>query len=329
MIINPGVSIVIPCRDEGHYVQQTIRQILHTPGEIPYEIIVVDDGSRDGCCNFLRRGGHPPSPVTSSGFRVPSRKNPQLATRNPELMVHVDKAGGPAIHLLSTSGAGAARARNLGAAAARAPYLVFCDAHVIVSPGWLEGLIGCLEKGEADAVCPAIELARPPGYTFYGGTWNENLSWVGLVSRPAGVQEIPLAPAGCLAVRADVFRSVGGFEEGFRIWGCDDAEFSLKLWLFGFRVAVYPLVRILHLTRPAPAYQLRGEHLVFNLLLLALLHFSGPRLAKTVILAENFPGFTPALSTQLFLTNQARRCVYMRRRVFSDDWFMQRFKIPF
>lgn len=301
MIINPGVSIVIPCRDEGHYVQQTIRQILNMPGEIPYEIIVVDDGSRDGCCNFLRRGGHLPVPV--------------------------DKAGGPAIHLLSTSGVGTARARNLGAASARASDLVFCDAHVIVSPGWLEGLTGCLEKGEADAVCPAIELTRPPGYTFYGGTWNENLSWVGLASRPAGVQEIPLAPSGCLAVRKDVFRSVGGFEESFRIWGCEDAEFSLKLWLFGYRVAVHPFVRVLHISREPPKYQ-SGGHLIHNLLLLAILHFSTHRLARVVNLARNYTGFPAGLEKKLRYLHRDRRLSYFQRRVLSDDWFMRKFGIP-
>ncbi|MEW6275015.1 MAG: glycosyltransferase [Bacillota bacterium] len=299
----PRVSLIIPCRDERYYIRQTLQHILNVPAGASYEIIVVDDGSGDGCCNFLRRG--------------------KLAT--PE-------AGGtparPAIHLLTTTGLGVARARNLGAALARAPHLVFCDAHIIVSPGWLGGLIDSLEKGMFAAVCPAITFTGPPFYTVYGGTWNESLSWVGIREQPTGLQEIPLAPSGCLAVRKDVFRNVGGFEDGFRLWGYDDAEFSLKLWLFGFRVAVHPLVRIFHVARPTPKYQLWGEHLVFNLLLMALLHFSGHRLAKTVTLAKSFPGFTPALYKQLFLKNGARRREYMRRRVFNDDWFMKRFNIP-
>jgi len=298
--IYPYVSIIVPCREEGHYVGQTIRQMMNTPAGIPYEIIVVDDGSRDGCCDFLRR----------------------------ELNAPGTKAGGPAVNLLTTSGVGAARARNLGAAAARAAFLVFCDAHVIVSPGWLEGLLGCLEKREADAVCPAIELTRPPGYTFYGGAWNKNLSWTGIQKPPPGLQAVPLLPSGCLGVRADVFRGAGGFEKGFRIWGYEDAEFSLKLWLFGYRAAVWPSVRVLHVSRTLHSYQ-SGEHLVHNLLLLAVLHFSGERLARAVSLARRYPGFTPGLEQKLREKYSGRRQAYFRRRVFSDDWFMQKFGIPF
>lgn len=294
---------MIPCRNEKHYLRQTLEHILNVPAGASYEVIVVDDGSGDGCCDFLRRGN-------------------LLASSAQEACL-------PEINLLTTSGTGAARARNLGAAQARARHIVFCDAHVIVSPGWLKGLLDCLEKGEADAVCPAITLTRPLHYTFYGGVWDENLSWVGITSSPFCLQEVPLAPSGCLAVRRSVFRNVGGFEGDLRVWGFDDAEFSLKLWLFGFKLAVHPRIKILHISRPSPEYQRRGEHLVHNLLLLALLHFSDFRLAKTVMLAKNFAGFTPGLIAQLWSRYSERRADYLRRRVFSDDWFMHKFKIPF
>jgi glycosyltransferase involved in cell wall biosynthesis len=294
----PEVSLIIPCRDEQHYIRQTLRHILNVPVEAPYEIIVVDDGSEDGCCNFLRQGELFPPPTAEAYW--------------------------PYIELLTIPGMGVARARNLGALRARAPYLVFCDAHVIMPPGWLKRLINCLQEGETDAVCPAITLTRPLHYTFYGGTWNENLSWVGITSRPLGLQEIPFAPSGCLAICRDVFKDVGGFEEDFQVWGYEDVEFSLKLWLFGYKVAVHPFVQILHISRTLPKYQ-SGVHLIHNLLLLAILHFSPCRLNKVIGLLQHCSGFTLNLYQELWDKYYFRRRIYFQRRVFSDHWFGQKF----
>lgn len=293
-------SIIIPCRDERHYIRQTLQHILNVSAGVPYEIIVVDDGSRDGCCDFLRQG------------------KCSLAYTGENYV--------PDIQLLTTTGTGVARARNFGAGWATARYLVFCDAHIIVSPGWLEGLITCLEKGEADAVCPTMIFTRPLHYTFYGGTWDENFSWVGITDRPPGLREIPFAPSGCLAIRKDVFKQVGGFEEDFQVWGYDDAELSLKLWLFGYRVAVNPFVRIFHINRYSPKYQ-RGRHLLHNLLLLAILHFSAPRLARKIESFKHYPDFSPSLYKELWEKHYLRRLSYFQRRLFSDDWFMQKFGI--
>jgi len=291
----PSVSIIIPCRNEQHYVRQTVDHIHAVDAGRPYEIIVVDDGSTDGCCDFLRY----------------------------DRPVYLD------VRLLNTLKPGVARARNLGAGKADGRFLVFCDAHLVVSPGWLKGLTGRLEEGKAEAVCPAIAHTAAPGKFFYGGTWNGKLCWISLTVPPAEEGVVPLAPSGCLAVRRDVFFAAGGFEEEFKVWGYDDAEFSLKLWLFGHRVTVDPRIRILHISRPLPEHQQNGEYLVHNLLLLAILHFSGPRLARTIELARGYPDFTPGLPGILWRKHYARRQDYFQRRVFSDDWFMRKFNIPF
>ncbi|MBE3587320.1 MAG: glycosyltransferase [Thermoanaerobacteraceae bacterium] len=306
-------SVIIIARDEHPYLEQTVRFMNAVPAGYPMEIVVVDDGSRDGCARFL------------SCARMPRCR----------------------IKLLSTEGLGPARARNRGARVAAGEILVFCDAHIIVPPGWLASLAAPLAAGQAGAVCPALVHTADPARPIYGGTLNSRLSWTGLTRPgavfPAGMvglpsgpcdtrstpSPVPLAPAGCLAVRRDAFYGVGGFEEELAAWGYDDVEFSLKLWLFGHPVAVVPGVKVAHISRPPRPYQRWGEDLTANLLLTAALHFSDHRLARLAGLAGSYPGFARAWSRVWREPVWKKRQEYFRRRVYDDDWFMAAFGVPF
>lgn len=42
---------------------------------------------------------------------------------------------------------------------------------------------------------------------------------------------------------------IGGFEHGFKTWGREDEEISLKLWLMGYKCAVEPACTVLHIFR--------------------------------------------------------------------------------
>src|SRR5262245_56826759 len=53
---HPSISVVIPARNESHYLRPTVEQFQDTlpPGS---EIIVVDNGSTDGSSEFLLGAG--------------------------------------------------------------------------------------------------------------------------------------------------------------------------------------------------------------------------------------------------------------------------------
>ena len=49
----PEVSIIIPVHNEGEKLYLTLEALRYSTN-VNYEVIVVDDGSTDLCCDFLR-----------------------------------------------------------------------------------------------------------------------------------------------------------------------------------------------------------------------------------------------------------------------------------
>jgi len=109
--VNKNVSIIIPAKNEGTNIFNTIKSILAAKTFISYEIIIVDDGSED---NVLRR----------------------LDKYIPTGLITI----------ISGNNLGVARARQLGARSAGGEILLFCDAHVFVEDLWLDKLVQPLNK---------------------------------------------------------------------------------------------------------------------------------------------------------------------------------------
>ena len=293
-IIITKAAIIIPCKNEGEMIRQTLESILETPSPVPYEITVVNDGSTDGCCRFLQ-----------------GRNNTF-----------------PEVRLINTTGIGSANARNIGVRRSAGEVLVFCDAHITVEPGWLEGLVeGVVGRG-AGAVSPAITTMGDGPATGYGMTWNEDLEakWL---PHPGQIAETPIAPGGCLAVSREIFQDVGGFEQGFRVYGYEDAEFSLRLWLFGYRVEVDPGIMIRHHFRKRHPYPITLGQYAYNAIRMAVSHFNPRRIGRVINLNSDLENIGQLVAEVVFESDALeQRNAYFKRRNYDDDWFMERFNIP-
>jgi glycosyltransferase involved in cell wall biosynthesis len=55
--VTPAVSVVVPTRDRADYLAVTLSSLLDQDFPEPYEVIVVDDGSRDSTPDVIRRHG--------------------------------------------------------------------------------------------------------------------------------------------------------------------------------------------------------------------------------------------------------------------------------
>lgn len=290
------VSIVIPAKNEGANVKMTVESIIAASSSIPYEVIVVDDGSNDDCCRFLL-------------------ENEQYRQEN-------------GVKLLRTDGIGAANARNMGAGNAKGDILVFSDAHVTVEKEWMERMTATLAQPGIDVLAPGIADYSNPAAVGFGQTWDEKLE-VGWLPAPQEVSAVPLAPGGLLMVKKEVFDSVGGFEKGFKIWGCEDVEFSLKCWLFGFGVYVTPEVTVKHIFRKRHVYFVSLKEVNYNLIRMAVSHFNKERLAKTLNKIKSTPMLTDILAEIAISNTWEQRKEYFNKRKYDDDWFMNKFQIPY
>lgn len=288
----PLISIIFPAKNEGDNVKTTLDSLFSVKVKSLFEAVVVNDGSEDKCCDFIH--SYP----------------------------HKDR-----VLLIDTKGAGAAKARNLGAKNASGEILIFCDAHLQFENWWIDHLIEPLKTGKTDAVTPGIASSADPSIIGYGQTLTSRLETRWNLNKNT-LFETPIIPGGCFAISKTVFNKVGGFEQGFRTWGYEDIEFSIKLWLFGYRCHAEPRVSIIHLFREKQPYIVRSDDVTYNLLRMAYLHFNDHRIQKCL----NLINMKKSIRRKL-LNDQSdlliKRQTYFNERVYNDGWYFNKFNIQF
>lgn len=115
----PRISVIVPTYDRRHMVMDALDALLKQDLGADYEVIVIDNGSRDGTGRALVEAAD----RATCGFTA-VRLDPNR---------------------------GAALARNVGLALARGEFVAFTDDDCIPSPGWLRACERALSSG-LDAV---------------------------------------------------------------------------------------------------------------------------------------------------------------------------------
>jgi glycosyltransferase involved in cell wall biosynthesis len=286
-----SLSVVVISLNEGESLRRTVDNLRDTlPPQS--EIIVVDDGSRDGSVDFLSDG--------YSGVTL----------------------------LRPAERLGVARARNFGAQRATGDVLVFSDAHVRTPEGWSAPLLELLARPSVGAVAPAIGMmqAEGPGSTGYGQKWCDASLAVGWLSQQSGTPyPVPLLCGCFLALRRDVFAEIGGFDSGMVVWGAEDSELSIRLWTFGYECWVAPEVDVQHAFRARFPYEVKWEPVLHNRLRLATTHFGPRRLQRVVERLKRYDEFAAAGVRLLTGDVGARASTLRSLRRYDDDWFFGKF----
>jgi GT2 family glycosyltransferase len=177
----------------------------------PHEVIVVDNGSTDGTPEFLAAQARRPG----AALRVRRHR--------------------------TNRGFGAAV--NTGAALAKGPFIVWLNNDVVVTPGWLEGLL------EAAAARPKAGAAGPSTNEIGGGGPQQiaRASYRGALGAARFARAWSLGPgprhavvpklAGfCLAVSRGAMRRVGPLDESFELGGYEDLDYCLRLRRAGYEL---------------------------------------------------------------------------------------------
>lgn len=156
-----------------------------------------------------------------------------LATAKGAQVVVVPGPSGPAV------------ARNRAAAVAAGDVLVFVDADVVVAAEALPGMCRRLDdEAGLDGVFGAYDLA-PAERNFMSQYRNLSHAYV----HEVGDTRASTFWAGLGAVRADAFRSVGGFDERFTRPSIEDIELGYRLVAAGYSLRLDSTFRGRHLKR--------------------------------------------------------------------------------
>ncbi len=288
------VSVVIPALSEGENLVDTVAAVRNNSGWLDPEVIVVDDGSTDG---------------------APQRVAARFIEDDRVRVIHGPQQG-------------IARARNAGAKTARGEVVVFLDGHCFVPRRWLEPLMEPFKRSNVGLTGPAFTSIRDPRLIACGVTWKEPT--LGNVWLPATTRgPVPFHIGACQAVRADIFATLGGFDQGMTRWGSEDIELCLRMWLMGYEVHAVPESLVYHLFRTSRPYDVDGVLILYNHLRMALLHFDETRLQKVLGRLIRCGGIEKALAKAYVNGVVAEREELKSVREYDIDWFFDRFAIGF
>ena len=213
------VSIIIPVFNQVHYTEKCLDALFKNTCST-FEVIIVDNGSTDGTPTLLKQYGD-------------------------QLVV-----------IRNAQNQGFARACNSGAAAAKAPFLLFLNNDTEVQQGWLPPLLAMAARPNIGAV--GSRLLFPDGSVQHAGVAIvERRGIVSLLPRHAFIGEglnvsaptkatcMQAVTAACMLVNASDFYDVGGFDTAY--WnGCEDVDLCFKLAQLGRKIVYEPSSVVVH-----------------------------------------------------------------------------------
>lgn len=219
-------AVIIPTWNDWVMTERAVRAVLATTSDT-VRIVVVDNGSTSDVTMLLHA-------------------------------LFADEARVELVRLPRNTGF--AFASDFGARVSNAETLVFLNNDTIVQPGWLDPLVQALESG---AVAAQPLLLRADGTVQSAGTVS-----AGGFSMPvhllADIPEFDIPTtriseyafraltAACLAIRADDYAAVGGFDMQY-VNGMEDVDLTLRLAEGGARaLRVVPASRVTHLESRTP-----------------------------------------------------------------------------
>lgn len=220
----PLISIIIPAFN----AKNTIEKCLNSLRNLKYEnreIIIIDDGSKDSTCEFLREQND--------------------------------------IILIETENQGPSRARNLGILIAKGEYIAFTDSDCIVHQDWLDELYTGFEKAISllSSINEKSQIAAVGGNqlspiddTNFGKKVQHFLKKIGVVAdyikkdNVKNIYEVKHNPTCNVLYRKSALIDAGFFNE--HLWPGEDLEIDYILKKRGYKFFYNPKAIVYHY-RPA------------------------------------------------------------------------------
>ncbi len=198
------LSVVIPSRDKHALLARTLAALQdQDAGTDAWEIVVVDDDSRDGTAALLA----------------------SAAASDPRLR-----------HVHPGRNVGRAAARNLGWRAARGRWVLFLDDDILAPPGLLRAHLDLLGRDPAfGTIGPAVTAPD-----IVDGAHFRYLDTRGVAKLAPGPAPGKYLVTQNAAVPRAALERIGGFDEGFSAYGFEDMDLGFRLEDAGVRFQVLP-----------------------------------------------------------------------------------------
>ena len=204
-------SVIVPVYNGASTIERCLDALARQQADPQsYEVIVVDDGSRDAT----------PAVVTAWCERHPAVR----------------------ARLVRQDNAGPAAARNHGAQEAQANLLLFTDADCAPAPDWVDALAAPFaDPAVVGAKGTYLSTQREAVPRFVQAEYEDRYD------RMRGMTQIDFIDTYSAAYRRDVFCENGGFDPIFTTASVEDQELSFRLAQKGYRLVFAPNAQVEHI----------------------------------------------------------------------------------
>ncbi len=212
----PDVSIIIPVYGQLAYTLNCLDSLIGHETRYRFEILIGDDGSPD-----------------DSGLHLPNLLD--------------------VTHVRHSQNKGFIRNCNSVTERARGHYVVMLNNDVRVVAGWLDELIGSFSLFPKAGLVGS-KLFYPDGSLQEAGgiIWQDGSAWnYGRDDDPNRPQysyarQVDYISGASIAVRTDLWHSLGGFDEAYVPAYCEDSDLAFRIRDAGQEVWMQPLSRVIH-----------------------------------------------------------------------------------
>ncbi|HKV82915.1 MAG TPA: glycosyltransferase [Ktedonobacterales bacterium] len=205
-----GVSIVIPVFNALEYTKACVDSLYRVAGATPFEVIVVDNGSRPEVLTWL-----------------------QVESERRERMWYISL----------TENLGFSKAVNLGMRQARGQYLLLLNSDTVVTTGWLDRLVSAAESDPRIGIVSPITNYVGEGLQIAPAARGLPVSQAETFA--ASVREVTqlLYPPErlvffCVLIKRQVVNLLGSLDEGYGLGNFEDEDYSVRTRLAGFTLAI-------------------------------------------------------------------------------------------